>query len=357
LELLGACDAEGLDAREVGACLALLARYHELHGSTVDVPSFAFGELARMRAAIATLPAMGSVALAERLGLAHESYAAGGQAARPEADLAAILGQVVATAGNDPMRSFPFLVARPGGSGPELPDGTAIEAAAFDPRSPSGKGRLVAWHEDLAAALDIAGFCSFSAAGLLVDDVLDLDTLASWIAPAALAEPRAGAGARFLEAGRALVCARRAFELQARGALVVPEWARVSLARPGMLDEYLFVRGEGPPQPLHAEAERSLATRTPSGPRATGRVTLAASGALGDALGAERQLALELELPALRDDVLRALVASVPAAAAQIFDKSGRLLPGVWRAGEPVGAADWVHAGERLDLVLVIGGG
>ena len=365
LDLLGACDAEGLDAREAGACLALLARHHELHGghahhsATPALPSFAFGDLDGMRAAIAQLPAMGSVELAALLGLEAESFAAGGQAARPEADLAALLGQVVATAGNDPMRSFPFLVARPGGSGPELPDGTPVDPGAFDPRVPTGKGRLVAWHEDLAAALDIAGFCSFSAAGLLVDEVLDLDKLAGWIAPAALGGERAGAGARFLAAGRELVLARRAFERRVRGALQIPEWARANLALPGMLDGYLAARGEGPAEVSLQEERGPVAATSDAAPAsiAKGRVTIAAAGSLGDVLGTDGVVELELDLPARRDAVLRALVAAVPRAARKVFDDRERLMPGVWRAGQPVGPEDWIVAGERLDLVLVIGGG
>jgi len=368
LQLLAACDHEGLDAREAGACLALLARATEL-GLQPDaaLPQVEFGSLLSMLAAIEQLPAMGSLALAERLGLLGESFDSGGQSARPEADLASTLGQVIATAGNDPMRSFPFLVTRPSGASEsdgcvELPDGTRIEARALDPREAAGKGQLVAWHEDLAAALDTVGFCSFSTAGLLVDGALALDTLVDWIAPAAI-ERGAGAGRRFVAMGAKLVMARRALEIQWRGALKVPAWAQEALAQPGMLDGYLAARGEAAPdldlgarKPRPAPASISVASEAAAQPQARGDVTVLATGALGEALG-DGGVCVQLDLPATCRTVLEALVKERPAAAALVFDADARLLPSVWRAGQPVGEDVLVLAGEKLELLLVIGGG
>lgn len=361
LALLADCDREGLDAREAGACLALLARAGEL-GIETGLARVGFGDTESLGAALRTLPPEGSAALAERLGLEGESFDVGGQVARPEADLASTLGQVVATAGNDPMRSFPFLVTRPGAEA-RLLDGTPLEEGALDPRSPVGKGLLVAWHEDLAAALDIVGFCSFSTAGLLVDGAVELDELADWIAPTSVRRG-AGSGRRFIELGRRLVEARRELQREWSGPLRIPAWARETLARPGMLDAYLAERGEAPELDAAPESHRSEVGVRGSEPPALrrGRVVVAATGALGEALGGEGgadpgSRALELELPLEAGRVLEALVLEEPALRSLIFDRGGRLLPSLWRRGEPLHQGELVFDGERLELLLVIGGG
>ena len=397
LALLERCDDLGLDAREAGACLALLSRAAELGRPAPDDRGGGarFGDLDCLSAALEQLPPLGSAALARELGLEHEHFDAQGQSARPEGSLASVLGQVVSTGGNDPLRAFPFTVAR----------------GRFDPREPAGKGRLVAWHEDLAAALDLSGFCGFSAAGLLVDGVLDLDELAAWILPelasdqalAATREAEPGdapgdqaapgsdpsPGAVLLEAGRCLVLARRRFNesLGLAGGLApddLPAWSRGALLAPGMLDEYLVERGldgagrlapatrgwlagEGsaPWPPLAADLPRGDESESPADEAGTqqqgsrpatalGEVTLSATGRLGELLGTAT---FELALPASLAEVLAHAAAQRPAAADLLFDRSGRPLPAAWRERHPVAPRDLVHAGDRLDLLLAIAGG
>ncbi|MDF1800714.1 MAG: aldehyde ferredoxin oxidoreductase C-terminal domain-containing protein, partial [Planctomycetota bacterium] len=380
LALLERCDDLGLDAREAGACLALLSRAAEL-GRPAPVErggGARFGDLERLSAALDQLPPLGSGALAAELGLAHEHFDAQGQAARPEGSLASVLGQVVSTGGNDPLRAFPFTVAR----------------GRFDPREPAGKGRLVAWHEDLAAALDLSGFCGFSAAGLLVDGVLGLDELATWILPelgdkseraeAAAGKPPAGSspspGAQLLEAGRCLVLARRAFNeaLGRIGGLApadLPAWSRAALLAPGMLDEYLAERGldgAGRLAPAtrswlageHAAPWPPLVAELPRGDEPDPSLDGAAAGEQGPrpatALGEVTLLGaptFELPLPAPLAEVLAHAASARPGARDLLFDPSGRPLPATWRERRPVAPGDLVHPGDRLDLLLAIAGG
>lgn len=349
LRLLAACDHQGVDAREAAGVLALLAG----GGSAGDVDALC--------AALAHLPPRGLAELAEDTGAAHRVVVAGGQSARREVDIAATLGQVVATAGNDPMRSFPFTVAR-AVDAPQAPADAApwsplagVEPEVLDPTAPTGKGRLVAWHEDLAAAIDIAGFCSFSAAGLLVDGALTLDELARLVAPAEVGDDPAP-GRAWLRAGRALVLARRAFALAHRGPQELPDWARAQLAQPGVLDAYLAERGEAA---RAAELGLGAVVRAPRvelGPGGAGAVELRFHGALAEAVGADVvPLDVEGSLPMV--ELAARCAARWPAASALLVGADGRLVPAVWRAGALVGARALVHAGDELEFVLVIGGG
>ena len=412
LELLALCDEYGVDAREAGACLALLAIATD-EGLAIPewMPQTArFGDLDGLGVALGQLPAMGSRALAQALGLEHKHFLAQGGAARPEGNFASTLGQIVCTGGNDPMRVFPFLVASPNGRR-SLPDDTPIPSDALDPRSAAGKGRVVAWHEDLAAALDIAGFCCFSAAGLIADGVATLDELGTWIAPAALDESGPGRpwargetkGAQLLAAGRTLVLARRLFNEQlqpGRAPLDVPAWAREDLAMAGMADEYCLVRGldsagrlvpsqvawiesdgGGGQQSAWEEAReifagQSVEPAAPSAPllivdqaasievhqpvqrtpnAASQQVTMLASGGLGAALGGG-EFGLPLEAPANLGAVLERLATAEPNARPLLFHRGG-ILPTVWRDGQRLNTDAIIHPGDRLNLLVVLAGG
>jgi hypothetical protein len=107
LALLARCDALGLDAKEAGAVLALRAGAHGMRGDraaferALDGPARGEGPGAH-----------GAAVLARELGV--QGAIVKGQAARASANLAALLGQCVASRGADPMRSFPFLRLRRG---------------------------------------------------------------------------------------------------------------------------------------------------------------------------------------------------------------------------------------------------
>ena len=382
LRLLAACDRAGIDAKEVGALLALACRAVEL--GRLPGPS-AWGDVERLegwieaaaeaRGELGASMARGACAFARELGLAAEHPAVRGQSVRPEADLAALLGQCVTPGGADPMRSFPFL-AQAGSRERlaallELP----LPAGILDPADPAGKGRLVWWHENLVAGVDASGFCAFSTAGLLADGLAGLDELAEWILPAALRAPsvpgEAGPpGRRLLAAGASLALLRRELN-RAWGApddQDRPAFAAGALEQPGMLAEYLALRGadaSGAPTPaaralLGSVELLDLASpgdgagdappQTPASsvPRQRGRLVLRRMG------GASTELVLEL--PAPLSAVLAAAAAASPELEAELL-RRGEALAAIWRAGRRMGPEDPVAAGDVLDVVTAIGGG
>ena len=386
LALLAVCDRLGIDAKEVGAVLALQCTAQERGLLAGQSARGRREELARRIETLVADPRApgraGAAVLARELELLDETPVSRGQAVRPEASRAALLGQCVASGGADPMRSFPFLLESAAHERLRaLLAPLCVPEEAFDARTGTAKGRLVFWHENLISAVDLAGFCAFSAAGLLADGLATLDELAAWILPAALREPAdpswaaRTSGARLLAAGASLVLARRAlnalYGMEADADR--PRFARSSLAEPGMLDEYFALRGLDAAGRPGAEAlarlarpellefgRKTLATpergstieveRAPPA-RARGRVTLRASGAL--ALGARE---FELELPASLSAVL-ALVAAEDDAARGGLLAAERLVPAVWRAGRRLAPGDPIASGDVLELVTVLGGG
>lgn len=391
LELLGRCDDLGVDAKEIGAGLVLLCE--GLEAGRVDGPP-AWGDLARLGGFLDELEGgaglgaglgAGSAALAAELGLPRAAL----DEARREPgarDPAGALGAAVATRGADPMRSFPFLVHDGGDRAllERLVAPLALPPGAEDPRRGAGKGRLVWWHENLSAALDATGFCSFSAAALLSDGGVELEQLARWIGPdALLADAGAGeAAGRLAAMGAALVhLARRLDErwgeedgrapfapgagdpladgelfgeyarlrgLEPDGSLTADERARFDA------DVLGLVRGRGgraPESPGRQEAEPELPVAPM--PVRPGRVFLTASGPLADALAGLNPLSMEL--PARLEQLFERLAGASPTLGAWFAPERPR--PVVYRAGSRLGPGDAVHDGDRLDLVLVISGG
>jgi aldehyde:ferredoxin oxidoreductase len=368
LALLAACDAFGLDAKELGAGLAWLARAGE-QGRLESGPSFgdrgaflACVEDAAAERGLGALLARGSAAVAREFGF--EPTVARGQAVRREASLASLLGQCVASRGPDPMRTFPFLATDAGSRARlrGLLEPLALPERAEDPDAPEGKGRLVWWHENLSAALDATGFCSFSAGSLLADGTTTLDELACVIAPPTwLAESHEPPGWSLLDLGARLIELVRALERRygARDDVDRPEFARAALSAPGMLDEYLALR-EGGARGTALERARSLAHVPGVAIVApivvalgVGRVKVVTSGWLGDAYGGEVEL--ELELPCTVAEVLRVLEARSPGAP-PLF-AAGAPVPTVFRSGRRLEPDVAVACGDRLDLVLAISGG
>jgi hypothetical protein len=313
------------------------------------------------------------------LGLTAEVPVARGEALRPERNLAVVLGQCVASGGADPMRSFPFLLesCEPARLR-ELLAPLSVSDAALDPAAPIGKGRLVYWHENLISALDMTGFCAFSAAGLLADELCSLDELARWVLPRALEEgafAHVAPGRRLLAVGANLVLARQEWNRR-YGASAPAEWPRAvweRLSAPGMLDEYRALRGLdereypqpetlarfGAPEllgraaPYHARNEARPAPESLAAPERAA-VDVQFSGALATALGP--RVRLELALPATLAAVLAELERTRAVPRGLLF-RGERLVPAVWRAGGRVHAADTVRAGDVLELVTAIGGG
>ena len=365
LGLLARCDAAGLDAKELGAGLAVVGAARargSLPGEPLEGDVEACGrvldELLAGRGAGARL-ARGAAALARELGLEDELERVRGGAR--EDDVAARLAAAVGVRGGDPQRAFPFLVH----DGAEraaveaLVAPLVLPAGAEDPRDPAGKGRLVWWHENLSAALDGVGFCAFSAAALLSDGRLDLDALARGVAGVG--------GPALLESGAELNHLVRRLD---------EDWGAMPPAPTGTLAgpwrEYAALRGLGADGRLTREArarfERGEPLAVPpsdapgaaapaSAPvraQARGRVRLRSSGPLAEALGDAREL--ELELPATLLDVLAAAARAAPAAAG-LLERDGRALAVAYRGGERLAGGSAVRDGDEVELVLVISGG
>ncbi|MCC7012717.1 MAG: hypothetical protein IT454_09170 [Planctomycetes bacterium] len=354
LELLRMCDEFGVDAKEIGACLALLARAAE---GGAGGPRF--GERATFQRCLRELVdgsgpgasmAHGALPLARALGL--ELASAKGASLRPDASLASLLGQCVSSRGGDPMRTFPFL-AVDGSDWALMRASTGLDFApeASDPASPVGKGRLVAWHEDWANALDVLGFCSFSAASLVCDGILDVPRLERALAPPSWSDDGVG----MLRAGALLsMLQRRLNELWGIAADADrPGWARPRLDLAGMWDEYAAARGLEADGRLSAASLRALEALSPNvapeperravapavpSPSAPGRVELRH--------GAGATLVLELELPCTARELLE-----------RLRDRGLGAQPALFRAGRRVASSDWVHDGDRIELVSVIAGG
>lgn len=372
LRLLAACDAAGLDAKELGAALALAALAREA-GLAADLPRFGdvdgFVELVASTAdarGLGELLGRGSAAVAERFGF--EARVARGQTVRREQSRASLLGQCVAARGPEPMRTFPFLATDASSrtrlerliAPLELPHG------AEDPESFVGKGRLVWWHENLSAALDATGFCAFSAGALLVDGTVTLDELSAAILPRAFRSDRdEPLGWRLLELGARVVELARALERRfgAPDDVDRPAFARDELARPGMLDEYRMLR-EGEPEATAFERAGRFQHRGEQPPaeravgvdaalRTRGVVSVVTGGVLAASYGRERELSLDL--PCEVAHVLAVLAASTPGGA-PLF-AGGLPIPAVFRAGRRLEPNSRVAHGDRLDLVLAISGG
>ncbi len=375
LELLAACNAVGVDAGEAGAVLVVLAEARR-RGSSQG--ALLLGDLEALRAEILGLDGQGAgrgaLALAQELDLDDVPRTIRGSAARPVSDLAALLGQCVSTRGNDPMRAFPFL-SESGGDPARLARLVApleLPATSFDPTDPAGKGRLVWWHENLANAVDVSGFCAFSFAGLVGDGFADLDDMSRWLAIPGL---RAG-GESLLAVGASLALLQRelAQRLGETPGADLPSWARETLERPGLWDEYRLLRGLEADGRVSRGAREKLGDldlarhgqdRLPSvGPspvvpeepreRCSGRVTVHAGGLLAEHLG--DAASYEGELPLSLGGVLRGLAGQHPGAHTWLW-RGGETAVSVYRDGQRLALSDLVSNGDRLDLVVAISGG
>ena len=347
LELLRACDELGLDAKEAGATLALvqpreLAQALALLREACD----GRGEGARL--------ARGSVQLARDLGCSTPS--AKGAAVRADASLASLLGQCVSSRGGDPMRTFPFLAV----DGADLAafrasTGLDLPPEAADPEHPAGKGALVAWHEDWANALDMTGFCAFSAAALLSDGLCGPTELARELAPDLDATAFG-----LLDVGAALSTLQRLLNERwgAEEGSDVPAWAAARLRHSGAWSEYALRRGldvsTGRLLPervaaLHALRPWRAAPEFGAAPAVTAIACERAAGTVRVLVANEAPRALALELPATVVEVLAELRRAEP--------RWNALHPAVYRSGKALGMHALVSDGDELALLLVIVGG
>jgi aldehyde:ferredoxin oxidoreductase len=378
LDLYARCDELGLDAKEIGAGLALLCAAAE---RGLVAGGSAWGSRGRLREWIdasvggdgaGSRLARGAAALADELGLRGELALLRGEGVRRDSNLASLLGQLVSPRGADPMRVFPFAAdGSPREALAELVAPMELPPGAEDPRDPAGKGRLVWWHENLANALDATGFCAFSAAALLSDRVLALDELAREIAPRELDL------AAFASPARALLAAGERVAVLQR--LLNERWRpderfeRALGPLSDAWDEYAALRGLDGSGRLTGEAKRrfesgeradpagALAPVAASAPRSVEAGAPRARGTVRLRLGAalakvgERVVEVAADLPAPVGEIARAAARS-DAALGALYDGE-RLLPAVYRGGARLDASSLARDGDVLDLVLVVSGG
>jgi len=212
--------------------------------------------------------------------------------------------------------------------------------------------------------LDLSGFCSFAAAGMLADRVVDLDGLARELE----GDEGEAPGERWL--GRGAVLAELWRRVGGRAGAGIPNGVGDALAGTVMWTEYHALRGVGliGEDPMGEgilgralaqlggadDEETPMDEPVPVEPAARGQVRLRASGALAEVLGEEP--ILELDLPAHVRSVVAQAVITWPAAA-PLLGCEGAVLPGVHTAGRQLGPDDLVHDGDELDLILVVSGG
>jgi len=273
------------------------------------------------------------------------------------------------------MRSFPFLgegnsdSARLAALAPDIDWGESL----LDPDESLGKGFLSAWHEDLVAALDALGFCTFSAAGLLADGVMSLDALALALVPEFESKEHPGVALRELGG-----------EIARAAHMLLAHWDAPAVAVNGgdgtplaaVLEEYRSWRGldeRGRPtcEPVlpkrrqRAQSQSSDQAQSPiprgaqpaqgSSETESGWVEFNSRGLLAEHLGSTCRI--QLDLPAFPNAVIAALALEYQRAAWLLRDRAGISLPAIWRAGVPLGPRSLVFSGDQLDLVLVIPGG
>jgi aldehyde:ferredoxin oxidoreductase len=405
LPLLAACDDAGIDAKEIGAALALACAAQSAGqlSETGALRDSLWGNDAALRALIEDTVegrglgraiARGTRSFAAELGLCDELFEVKGQTLRRESNLAVVLGQCVSSRGADPMRANPFSMgASDRASLTTLLAPLTLPARAEDPLDPAGKGRIVWWHENWMAAIDMSGFCAFSASGLLADGVCTVDELARWIAPAALraecdGEATCSLGERLLAAGSSIATLQRALNhhLGARAEHDRPAFLREVLDLPSMWPEYAALRGLDESAAPTAETwsrvgettildtrhpflspatsispatstERALGVSADlaAEPRMSGIVSLRSSGLLERALGHDAEVELDLPLPLA--DALLEIERARPMAKGALVRAGGGIVPAVYRSAQRLEGTDLVRAGDELHLIVALSGG
>lgn len=349
LRLLERANAVGVDAKELGAVLKASGI-----GSDVEELARAIDALGEAESRLG----LGVVALDAAARTLHS------QVVLSTRDPARLLGQCVGGGGVDPMRSFSVLTdVREPAHWRRWLEGTEITHAMLDSRTLEGKGRLVAFSEELAAAVDLVGFCAFSTGALLADGLVELDELARELGLVDAKSLRV-AGASFALARRIL---DEAWGFDPRAE--TPDWCQERVGAAGMLPEYRSARGLSPEGRVLPTTLAKLGTRdvlVPKRPLAAGqasraasttakRVELVATGELAERLIADLGPAphlVDVPAPGTVEALLETL--SERSATARFL---GPARPIVIRRGDALPLTELLVEGDRLDLVLAVAGG
>lgn len=320
---LDRCNELGMDARSAARLVRDLGREAELPGVLEEF-------VEQGRPAHAAAVALGPSGDEEPADAVHE------------ADLAARAGVIASPRGPEPMRSLSIFGLAPG---------VDLPGVVFTGDAAANAGLLARWHGAFASAVDISGFCAFSAAALVADDVLEVEELARAISPTGGWDGVGGDGAvAMLAAGERHLRLHEALGGgSGRGDRIGP--GDDALRRALEAHDRGLGAGDGAPSPASGP--------TPGSSRqGEAEVSVSATGQLGLRLGgAEDGAAIVIGRGSTVLEVLRDLATTHPRAAALLLSDAGRPVPAVLRSGEALAPGSSVAAGDSLELVLVVPGG
>lgn len=317
------CNELGMDARSAARLVRDLEREAELPGVLEEL-------VEQGRSAHAAALALGPSGDQEPADVVHE------------ADLAARVGVIASPRGPEPMRSLSiFGLAR----------GVDLPGVMFTGDAAANAGLLARWHGAFASAVDISGFCAFSAAALVADGVLEVEELARAISPTGGWDGLGGDGAAaMLAAGERHLRIHEALG----GGSGRRDWI-------GPADEVLRRALEAHDRGLGAAEEIPLRAPEPapgSAQKGGPAVSVSAAGQLGLRLGGSDDVTVAVGARgATVLEVLRDLASRHPRAASLLLSDAGRPIPAVLRSGESLAPGSQLAAGDSIELVLVIPGG
>lgn len=344
MPFLADCNDLGLDARSAALVMGAVRQAGEVfHGPRdfMDQDSAAFRAAVLLRSDSDVEPAP-----------SHHS-----------ADLAAEVGVRCSARGPEPVRSLSVL------SFGSVEPRSVVAPLPWSGDADWDAGVLAYWHECFAAAIDISGFCAFSAAGLLADGVLGVGELAAMIAPPRGWGADTGAGLAMLRSGAQHVERHRCLsEASPSEGGAASDSARLTRA----LEGYVAARAHGfGAQASPLDAALSAAKSAPSTAPAAeglrnGSVRLRLSGLLAARLGPVGEpnglgsTELDWRLPYPGADLgalLGSLAAAHPALAPWLLAPDGRVIPAAISGGRHLEPAAPIVRGAEIELILAIPGG
>lgn len=317
------CNELGMDARSAARLVRDLEREAELPGVLEEL-------VEQGRSAHAAALALGPSGDEEPADAVHE------------ADLAARVGVIASPRGPEPMRSLSIF---------GLAHGVDLPGMVLTGDAAARAGRLARWHGAFASAVDISGFCAFSAAALVADGVLELEELARAISPTGGWDGLGGDGAAaMLAAGERHL---RIHEALGGGSGRRDRIDPADEVLRRALEAHDRGLGSGKEVPFRA-SEPAPGSAQQGGPV----VSVSAAGQLGLRLGGGDDVTVAVAARgATVLEVLRDLAARHPRAASLLLSDAGRPIPAVLRSGESLAPGSQLAAGDSIELVLVIPGG
>lgn len=269
-------------------------------------------------------------------------------------DLASRVGVAFAARGPEPLRSLSVFGLKP------------TDDAEFN------AGVMAHWHECYSAAVDVTGFCAFSASALLADGVLTLEELSARV-------PFRATGRDWLAAGAAVAALHREINGRDDGASSLDRVAEAHALPAAAVRGYYesvhrgvsaFTRGDAETAP---SADLSKSASRLDGAADDMHIVVHVAGSLATRLAsypdvmegpeaAVNQSRMRLQVSVAADgesvrSVLERIAERVPRASGWLLRAGGAPLPAVLIAGRSVPGEWHVQPGDELELLLVIPGG